>query len=1841
MVQVQAGRRPPRIPRVPPVPPPLDQYHLMLDRIGLNNAAIAALENLGLDHIGSFHDITEKDIPAIVKELRRGGTLVKQTSQNFLQALRYWVMRQERLQRNYVPEEFTDVVMRHSLQQWQASSDKTPEDLIRPPDAFKQNTKWREFSEAFITFMQHTKGQCDFPLSYVLREDAIDNDENEIEHATQEAYEEAIVPLQGHYFDLDNNAVFDSLKSRLLNGPAWTWIQDYEKRRDGRGAWKALQAHFEGVSGQIRLKSAAYAAIKRAEYKGAKNFDFDLYKRVHTQAHADLKRYGEPVAETKKVKDFLDGITEPSLQPVKFTIAGFPNLMNNFTEAANYISQIVDLNRKTESITRQVSAIGGRGGRGYGGRGRTQGERGGRGGRGGRGRGRGRGRGGRGNTSPNAGRWITSDQWHSMSEEEREAIRNERSNFAKRKLSALTSSETPTPDTDSTTASQTNQSSNKRVQFADVTSAGDQMNRGNRNFISQIRSSQRYWTSHSRTISSTQRENTIITAKAELDSHADTTVAGSACKLLELTEQSCDVFPYSEQYEPIANVPIAKVATAYDHPQTGETFILVFGQVLYMPDTLEHSLLCPNQLRANGVRVDDIPRHLSQDGKSTHSIYFPNEQVSLPLRLKGVISYLETRYPTHDELQNCQWLTATSDAVWDPYSDSFAEQEEIMHEREGLPNPPSYDRQIFELSSYDTSYQSSIYHNISSLTTGIKSLSKTDEQLAKIFNCSPKIAANTRAVTTQKGIRSITDHLTRRFRTKQATLRYDQLGGRHGRFYSDTLFSSIKSLRGNTMGQIFVNDVGYTHLVPMKLKSEAGHALLEFIQDVGIPSAIHTDDAKEQRTGKWHEVCTTHGIKHTLTEPYSPFQNRAEVNIRELKKHVRRTMSKTKTPKRLWDFCATYVAELRCLTAQPLYSLHGRTPYEMVTGNTPDISEYISFSWYQPIWYYDKTSFPEERNLLGRWIGVAHNVGQAMCFWILPKSGTPIARTTVRPVTTDELQQDAIKQELLSFDQSIQRKIGDHLLNEGDLSFEVDSSDLAKALADVDDDIDGHYLPIEPDAEKPDLDDYDEETLDSLLSAEVLLPKGDFQFIAKVVKRKRDDDGNPVGRAHSNPILDTRVYEVEFPDGSIKDYAANVLAEALYAQVDETGNRFLLLKDIIDHEKDSTALSQNEAEVINLNGSRNPAIKFTTKGWKFCCQWTDGSTSWEPLRNLKESNPIELAEYAEARNLLNEPAFVWWAKDVLRRRRRIIQKVKSRYWQRTHKFGIRLPKTVAEALALDKENGNTLWYDAIQKELKNVQTAFRFLPEGERVPIGYKQIPCHIIFDIKMDFTRKARFVAGGHKTDPPSSMTYSSVVSRDSVRIAFLLSALNDLDILSADIGNAYINADVREKVYFIAGDEFGTSRKGQSVIITKALYGLKTSGAAWRAHFAEMLNSLGYTSSLADPDVWYRPEAKPDGFEYYAYVLVYVDDILVVSANPKDTMRAIEKSFRLKDGFAPPQRYLGATIKKWRLLGDEDAKHWGHSSEEYVKQAIINVELELAKEGKRLQGKYSTPMTANYRPELDYSPFLPDATATYYMELIGILRWAVELGRIDIMVDVSLLSSYTMQPRMGHLDQVFHIFGYLKRNKRATIMFDEQRVNWDETSFEQHDWTDFYHDAKEDIPPNAPPPRGNAVQINCFVDADHAGNRITRRSQTGILIFLNRAPIIWYSKSQNTVESSTFGSEFTAMRIAVELLVSLRYKLRMFGVPLEGPVNTFCDNSSVVTNSILPESTLKKKHNSIAYHRVREAIAANILRVAWVQTGKNLADMLTKPLAGPKLHAFCEKILYLSNDDSNADSS
>jgi hypothetical protein len=463
-----------------------------------------------------------------------------------------------------------------------------------------------------------------------------------------------------------------------------------------------------------------------------------------------------------------------------------------------------------------------------------------------------------------------------------------------------------------------------------------------------------------------------------------------------------------------------------------------------------------------------------------------------------------------------------------------------------------------------------------------------------------------------------------------------------------------------------------------------------------------------------------------------------------------------------------------------------------------------------------------------------------------------------------------------------------------------------------------------------------------------------------------------------------------------------------------------------------------------------------------------------------------------------------------------------------------------------------------------------------------------------------------------------------------FLIAALNDLHILSADIGNAYLNAPNREKVYAIAGKEFG-SKAGEIVIIVRALYGLKSAGAAWRSHLASSLHAIGYKSCLADPDIWVREAVRDDNTRYYEYLAVYVDDILSISQHPERTMKAVSEIYRIKDNsIEPPKTYLGAQVLQYKLPDNKDKVRWAMSSQNYITNAIKTIESELMKVGKALSTNVKTPLSSGYRPELDITPLLGPEKTNYFQNLIGILRWAIELGRIDIHVHVSMLSSFLSSPREGHLEQALHIFAYLKRYDRSTMVFDDTLPNIDLSSFPIADWTEFYRDVKEEIPANAPESLGKEVHMYCFCDADHAGDRLTRRSQTGIIIFLNRAPILWYSKKQNTVESSTFGSEFVALRTAVEQIISLRYKLRMMGIPILTPCLTLCDNETMIRNSTVPESTLKKKHNAIAYHRVREAVAADILRIGYINSHDNLADMFTKPLSRERIHDFCEQILY-----------
>ena len=275
-------------------------------------------------------------------------------------------------------------------------------------------------------------------------------------------------------------------------------------------------------------------------------------------------------------------------------------------------------------------------------------------------------------------------------------------------------------------------------------------------------------------------------------------------------------------------------------------------------------------------------------------------------------------------------------------------------------------------------------------------------------------------------------------------------------------------------------------------------------------------------------------------------------------------------------------------------------------------------------------------------------------------------------------------------------------------------------------------------------------------------------------------------------------------------------------------------------------------------------------------------------------------------------------------------------------------------------------------------------------------------------------------------------------------------------------------------------------------------------------------------------RPSIKRDGTSCYDYVLLYTDDALVISENAEQILRdELGRYFELKEeSIGAPSIYLGGRVRKVQL--ENGVWAWSFGSSQYVNAAVKNVEAFLAKEENsrwKLPRKAETPLATTYRPELDVSPELKSNNALYYQSLSGVLRWIVELGRVDICLEVSMMSSHLALPREGHLEQVLHIFAYLKKYHSTEIVYDPSDPCVEESQFEVKDWTssEFGHiQGQEEVPENMPEPRGKGFVMRAKVDANHASDTVTRRSRTGFLVFLNCALVYWWSKKQNSVESS-----------------------------------------------------------------------------------------------------------------------
>ena len=197
--------------------------------------------------------------------------------------------------------------------------------------------------------------------------------------------------------------------------------------------------------------------------------------------------------------------------------------------------------------------------------------------------------------------------------------------------------------------------------------------------------------------------------------------------------------------------------------------------------------------------------------------------------------------------------------------------------------------------------------------------------------------------------------------------------------------------------------------------------------------------------------------------------------------------------------------------------------------------------------------------------------------------------------------------------------------------------------------------------------------------------------------------------------------------------------------------------------------------------------KKTTVGWDLLVRWKDGSEQRIRLAELKESHPVDVGEFAKAIGITGEPAFTWWVPYTLHKCDMILSAIKSRIRKKTHKYGIEIPTSVELTYEIDQHKGDTFWRDVIALEMYNVGVAFEILKDGAKALPGWSKASEHLVFDVKMDFGRKAHWVLDGHKTAYPPGSTYAGVVSHESIHIALTCAALNGINIVAADTCDAY----------------------------------------------------------------------------------------------------------------------------------------------------------------------------------------------------------------------------------------------------------------------------------------------------------------------------------------------------------------------------------------------------------------------------------------------------------------------
>jgi hypothetical protein len=416
----------------------LTLFRAALGRIGFDPDGQSALIEHGFTSMYNMMIYSKEQIKRVCTVLRErplNPLVITIEQEQLLTTMQNWVKTRVRLNQNIDPQLFTrDVAIAEAIKMVNIAEESIndKESDVKLPDKFKLSTKWVIFAEAIDTYLNRLKGQGRVPLNYVIR-DLVAPIPGTV-FATEQEHAVAAAPLNGFQYDLDNERVYGIVKQLILEGPAWAYITStIDRAKDGRGAWLALRAHYEGESFLTKQKEEAYKCLETVHYKGERaTFTFEHFTGLLTKAYNDLQRYGEPILESKKVRDLLAKITDPKLESAKQAIRITSTYKNDFSMAVNFLAESVETFDRVK--TRTISHISQSSTSANSNRGRfrrsgrftthTAEQHGGR-GRGGRGNYRGRGRGARGrnaNHNTTTTTYIPPSEWNAMTSEQRQSF---------------------------------------------------------------------------------------------------------------------------------------------------------------------------------------------------------------------------------------------------------------------------------------------------------------------------------------------------------------------------------------------------------------------------------------------------------------------------------------------------------------------------------------------------------------------------------------------------------------------------------------------------------------------------------------------------------------------------------------------------------------------------------------------------------------------------------------------------------------------------------------------------------------------------------------------------------------------------------------------------------------------------------------------------------------------------------------------------------------------------------------------------------------------------------------------------------------------------------------------------------------------------------------------------------------------------------------------------------------------------------------------------------------------------------------------------------------------------